>query len=32
MVNSSLYCPKVNKLECGDVSCSRMSSAMIPAR
>ena len=32
MVKSSLYCPKVSSEECGEVSWSRMSSAMIPAR
>ena len=32
MVNSSLYWPKVSRDEWGEVSWSRMKSAMIPAR
>ena len=32
MVKSALNCEKLSSEECGDVSCSRMRSAMIPER
>ncbi len=30
MVNSALYCAKLSRDECGEASCSRINSAMIP--